>query len=64
MMKILVFEEHPSTADKKVKANIYDTPLSRWREKPSFSLFLLVKSKIEQERDKNIISVSIEVTSS
>ena len=62
MMKILVFEEHPSTADKKVKANIHDTPLSRWREKPS--LFLLIKSKIEQEIDKNIISVSIEVTSS
>lgn len=62
MMKILVFEEHPSTADKKVKANIHDTPLSRWRENPS--LFLLIKSKIEQERDKNIISVSIEVTSS
>lgn len=62
MMKILVFEEHPSTADKKVKANIHDTPLSRWREK--LSLFLLIKSKIEQERDKNIISVSIEVTSS
>lgn len=62
MMKILVFVEHPSTADKKVKANIHDTPLSRWREKPS--LFLLIKSKIEQERDKNIISISIEVTSS
>lgn len=62
MMKILVFEEHPSTADKKVKANIHDTPLSRWREKPS--LFLLIKSKIKQERDKNIISVSTEVTSS
>lgn len=62
MMKILVFEEHPSTADKKVKANIHDTPLRRWREKPS--LFLLIKSKIKQERDKNIISASIEVTSS